>query len=53
MSLALQDWLRAEKEWLIQQELERDRAGHLPPPQIYYGDTIERRAYEIFKARTQ
>ena len=47
---AEQDWLEAEREWLVQRALTVDRAGHLPPFWLY-DDTIERRAYKKYTDR--
>jgi len=47
---SISDWLEAEREWLIQQDLERDQFGHLPPFWLH-DDTIERRAYSKYLER--
>ncbi len=50
MDDSIGDWLEAEREWLVQRDLERDQVGHLPPFWLY-DDTIERRAYNKYLER--
>ncbi len=45
--LQLQDWLNAEAEYLA----ERPADGSIPAKQRWYEDTVERRAWEIYRAR--
>jgi hypothetical protein len=47
-ALAVDDWLRAETEYFFQRPLD----GSVPFKQLIGEDTIERRAYNLFKART-
>ncbi len=44
---ALDDWLLAEREYLAQ----RPADGSIPRNQLWHEDTIELRAYEIYKKR--
>ncbi len=46
-TLALEDWILAEKEYLAQ----RPADGSIPRKQLWREDTIERRAYEIWEKR--
>ncbi len=44
---ALQDWLQAERDYLAQRPID----GSVPLKQMWHEDTVEKRAYEIYKRR--
>jgi hypothetical protein len=47
MDDAVKDWLAAEAEYLAQRPVD----GSIPLKQLWGEDTIERRAYEIYRRR--
>lgn len=47
--LALQDWLRAEADYLAQ----RPADGSIPRKQLWGEDTIALRAYDLFRDRAK